>query len=78
MVTIDANGLSCPEPIILLKKALAGLSTSAGGVLLSVDNRASAAACKRYAESRGLAVETARADGGYELKIKTDEGGVKK
>jgi len=65
MIEIDANGLSCPEPVLLLKKAMEGNDS----IRLLVDNRASSEICRRFAESRGCRVEVARTDGGYVLEI---------
>jgi len=66
MIEIDAAGLSCPEPIILLKNA----ARDHDEIKLTVDNRASAAACARFAESRGFSAETERTADGYALIIK--------
>jgi len=66
ILKIDANGLSCPEPVILLKKAI----TSHNEITLLVDNQTSVATCGRYAESKGYSAEVSRADGGYVLEIK--------
>ena len=65
MIEIDANGLSCPEPVLLLKKAMEGNDS----IRLLVDNRASSEICRRFAESKGYCVGVARTDGGYVLEI---------
>jgi len=69
MIYVDANGLSCPEPVILLKKAM----QDHDAVRLSVDNQASAKICGRFAQSRGFSVSSERADGGYILDIIKNE-----
>ena len=69
MIVIDANGLSCPEPALLLKNTIAGNDS----IRLLVDNRASSEICRRLAESKGFEVEVTRTDGGYALEIKKHE-----
>lgn len=66
MTVIDANGLSCPEPVIKLKKAI----EDENEILLLVDNQASAAVCARFAKSKGFAAETTRVETGWSLAIK--------
>lgn len=51
--TIDRRGLACPQPVIESKKAIDG-ATSAFVVV--VDNEASCANVRRFAESRGARV----------------------
>lgn len=53
MNRIDAQGLSCPEPVILTKKALHGNDE---GLDVIVDNRASLENVTRYAEAVGFKV----------------------
>ena len=69
MINVDAGGLSCPEPVILLKKAM----QDHNAIRLSVDNQASAKICGRFAQSRGYNVSAERADGGYILEINKNE-----
>jgi TusA-related sulfurtransferase len=68
MITIDASGLSCPEPIIKLKKALA----AENAVRLIVDNKISSEACSRYAKSKGYAVSLAKEGRVYIINVQKD------
>lgn len=54
MNRIDTSGLSCPEPVIMTKKALA---VHGEGLDVIVDNRASLENVTRYAEALGYRVE---------------------
>ena len=65
MIELDANGLSCPEPVILLKKAILQHDT----VRLLVDNEASAKICARFAASKGFIAETSRVENGYAVEV---------
>ncbi len=66
MKTVDARGLSCPEPVILTRKAMAS-KESAYEVI--VDNPASRENVTRYAEHQGYQVSVAEKDGEYTLSI---------
>ena len=70
MFELDASGLSCPEPVILLKKAVREYDE----VRLTVDNRASAEICRRYAAANGFAVDVTGGGGVYTLVIRRIEG----
>ncbi len=61
---IDARGLSCPEPVILLMKAMKkGEKT----YTILVDNAAAKENTTRYAESQGYYVELREENGEIEL-----------
>ena len=64
MKTIDARGLSCPEPVILLRNAMA---TGEESYQIMVDNHASKENTMRYAQHQGYRVEIAESDGEYTL-----------
>lgn len=66
MKTIDARGLSCPEPVILTRQAMA--SGEAGYEVL-VDNNTSKENVTRYAEHQGYKVSVAEADGEFTLTL---------
>lgn len=66
MKTVDARGLSCPEPVILLRKALAS-KESAYTVL--VDNAVSKENVTRAAQHQGYKVSVSEKDGEYTLSI---------
>ncbi len=64
MKILDARGLSCPEPVILLRQAMA--SKEAEYTLL-VDNHASKENTIRYGEHAGYQVEVTENNGEYTL-----------
>ena len=67
MTTVDARGYSCPEPVIMLRKAMA--SKEAAYTVL-VGNAASKENVTRYAEHEGYTVSISEADGEYTLNLK--------
>ena len=67
MKTIDARGLSCPEPVIMTRKAL--LSGEQSYEVL-VDNPASRENVTRYAEHQGYTVSVSEQDGEYTLSLR--------
>ena len=66
MKTIDARGLSCPEPVILTRQAMVG-GEAAYEVL--VDNNTSKENVTRYAEHQGYRVSVAEDDGEFTLTL---------
>lgn len=66
MEKLDARGLSCPEPVILLRKAM--LSGGAGYEMI-VDNTASKENVTRYAQHEGYTVTVAESGGEYILTM---------
>jgi TusA-related sulfurtransferase len=52
MKTIDAYGISCPEPLIMLKNAL----THEKEILLLVDSKCAIENCTTYAKKKGYTV----------------------
>ena len=66
MKTIDARGLSCPEPVILTRQAMVG-GEAAYEVL--VDNNTSKENVTRYAEHQGYRVSVTEADGEFTLTL---------
>ena len=67
MKTIDARGLSCPEPVIMTRKAL--LSGEQSYEVL-VDNPASRENVTRYAEHQGYSVSVSEQDGEYTRSLR--------
>ena len=47
--TIDARGLSCPEPLVLLQK---GIRSGATDIIITVDNPVSLENIVRYAKGK--------------------------
>lgn len=66
MKTVDARGLSCPEPVILTRGAMGG-GDAAYQIL--VDNPTARENVARYAGSQGYRVEIAEKDGEYTLTV---------
>lgn len=69
---IDARGLSCPEPVILIKKAMASREAEYEMV---TDNRVSMENVTRFAQHSGYKVETTENDGEYRMRIFAQAGG---
>lgn len=68
MVTIDACGLSCPEPVLRLRQVIADHRE----IHLLVDNQTSVEICTRFAKSKGFSVEVAGGEGGYTLALRKE------
>ena len=68
MTTVDARGLSCPEPVILPRKALA---SGAASYEIIADNTASKENVTRFAEQQGYRVTAREHDGEYTLSRAT-------
>ena len=66
MEKLDARGLSCPEPVILIRKAM--LSGGAAYEMV-VDNPASRENVTRYAQHQGYTVSVAESGGEYTLTM---------
>ncbi|WP_297212233.1 sulfurtransferase TusA family protein [uncultured Flavonifractor sp.] len=66
MKLVDARGLSCPEPVMLTRKAV-----SAGELpcRVMVDNPTARENVTRYAQHQGCQVSVAEADGIYTLTL---------
>ena len=62
---IDARGLSCPQPVILTKKAL----EDHGEIVVIVDNETAQENVKRMAQSQGCDVKIEKRDGDIFLTI---------
>ena len=59
MKTLDARGLSCPEPVIMIRKAMASTEKK---YEMIVDNQTSKENVTRYAEHQGYKVTVAEKD----------------
>ena len=67
MVAIDARGLSCPEPVILISRAM---KSGESAYEIIVDNRVSRENVTRYAEHQGYMVSVTETDGEFTLLIR--------
>jgi TusA-related sulfurtransferase len=65
-ITVDANGLSCPEPVLKLKKVIDGASE----IELLVDSQTCVENCTRFAEKNGFAVTVAGGRGQFVMTLK--------
>ena len=66
MNKLDARGLSCPEPVIMIRKAMMSKDSA---YEIVVDNVASRENVTRYANHQGYKVEVSEKDGEYTLSI---------
>lgn len=67
MERVDARGLSCPEPVILTRKAL---QKGGNAYEILVDNVTSRENVTRFAEHAGYTVSVSEKDGEYTLALK--------
>ena len=66
MNKLDARGLSCPEPVIMLRKAMMRKESA---YEIIVDNPTSRENVTRYAEHQGYSVAVREQGGEYTLSI---------
>lgn len=64
MTHIDARGLSCPEPVVLLRKAM---MTGEPAYTITVDNVTSRENVTRYGEHQGYTAAVTEENGEYTL-----------
>lgn len=65
--TVDARGLSCPQPMMLTRKALQ--ESSGGEVLVLVDTMTQVHNCSRAAETLGWQAGYEEKGDSFELKL---------
>jgi len=65
VITVNASGLSCPQPVLMTKKAISDLE--AGHVEVLVDTATSRNNVSRFAANKGWKVSTEQRDGGYKV-----------
>ncbi len=66
--TVDARGLSCPQPVLETRKALAKIE--AGEVDILVDTVTSRENVSRFARSRGWEASAEETPDGYRVILK--------
>ena len=66
MKTIDARGLSCPEPVIMIRKAMMSKENE---YVMMVDNVTSRENVTRYAEHQGYTVTVTEENGEFTLSM---------
>lgn len=64
MTIIDARGLSCPEPVVLLRKAM---MSKEAAYTITVDNVTSRENVTRYGEHQGYKAAITEENGEYTL-----------
>lgn len=64
---VDAKGRSCPEPVIMTKKALD--SYDGEEIVVVVDAMVAVENVKRYAKNQGFNIEEGDYEGDYSLLI---------
>ena len=65
MTTLDARGISCPEPLLMLKNAL---KTYVQLVML-VDSKAALDNCESFAKKQGFTVEVEKDSDTFKMLI---------
>ena len=66
MTTVDARGLSCPEPVVRVQK---GIAAHPEGLTVLVDAMVCVENIKRFAGSRGYAMTVEVANGEYTITL---------
>ena len=66
MEVLDARGLSCPEPVILIRRAM---QSGGAAYQMVVDNPASRENVTRYAQHEGYTVAVTEQNGEYTLTM---------
>ena len=66
MKELDARGLSCPEPVVMIRKAMTSGETA---YQMVVDNVTAKENVTRYAQHQGYQVSVREAEGEYRLSI---------
>ena len=67
MNLLDARGLSCPEPVLMIRKAM---KTKEPHYTMIVDNHASKENVTRFAEKSGYQVNITEKNGEYTLEMR--------
>ena len=66
METLDARGLSCPEPVVMMRQALFEKPAAARMIVDAVAARENVT---RYTKSQGYAVAVTEGDGEWTLDV---------
>lgn len=65
VITVNASGLSCPQPVLETRKALSKINS--GRVEILVDTATSRNNVSRYGENQGWKVSTEKLESGYKV-----------
>ncbi|MCL2854796.1 MAG: sulfurtransferase TusA family protein [Defluviitaleaceae bacterium] len=68
MTILDARGISCPEPMVMLKQAL----NNQRELTLMLDSKNALANCEEYAKKQNCTVTIKTEGDEYELHIKAN------
>ena len=68
IITVNASGLSCPQPVLMTKKAISNLTS--GHVEILVDTATSRNNVSRFAQNKGWEVTTEEREGGYKIILR--------
>ena len=68
MMRVDARGLSCPEPVIRARQAVAGLPAGEQAEII-VETETARENVLRAVRSQGCDAEATACDGGYRLIV---------
>lgn len=75
MITINAEGLACPLPVVKTKEAIQSLNGQAGQVCTIVDNYISVQNLTKFADQRGYNVHTEQMEGrNYAVTLDIPDG----
>jgi len=64
--TVDARGLSCPQPVMM---ALAAISETGEAVVVEVDHETAAENVERACREKGRPSKISKTDAGYSVEI---------
>ncbi len=70
-IVVDARGLSCPQPVILARKALLGAGS--GRIVVLVDTMTQVYNCSRAAAKLGWTATCEERGGSFELSLRGPE-----
>ena len=68
-MTLDARGLACPEPVVMLKKAL----KTEKNLTVLIDEKGAAENCTNFAKRYGMSVVSVVTNGEYILTMKVKD-----
>jgi TusA-related sulfurtransferase len=63
--TVDARGLSCPEPVLKLKQVIDG----ADEIELLADSQSCVENCRRFAQTKGFSASVNGGNGQYTMTL---------
>jgi TusA-related sulfurtransferase len=65
MTTLDARGISCPEPLLMFKTAL----EAGNSFVLLVDSKSAFENCESYAKKQGITVHTEKDGDTFKIQV---------